>query len=105
MSLDQTPDKRDTDERMKDSDPAPVPHYYISRAAQTDNVNHEAEPGTTTTPATVTGADVLASLRGVLRDVQQLAIGRETLREIDDLMFEIRIGVHDAARRGEAEHV
>ncbi|KAK2777829.1 hypothetical protein FQN53_002053 [Emmonsiellopsis sp. PD_33] len=47
----------------------------------------------------VTG--ILASLRSVLGSIRTAAFGRTVLREIDDVMFDIRVEAHDAARRHE----
>jgi hypothetical protein len=44
-------------------------------------------------------AGILASLRAVLSSIKTATFGRSVLREIDDVMFDIKVEAHDAARR------
>jgi hypothetical protein len=56
---------------------------YVSHEVQTDSVaDGGAEPQ---------GGGILSSLRKVLRDIKTASFGRGVLREIDDLMFDIRV--------------
>lgn len=44
-------------------------------------------------------AAILQSLRGVLGDVKLASLDMDTLKEVDNLLFEIRVQAHDALRR------
>jgi hypothetical protein len=44
-------------------------------------------------------AGILASLRNALGSLRTATLGKSTLREIDDIMFDIRVEAHEAARR------
>lgn len=44
-------------------------------------------------------AAILRSLRGVLDDVKAASMNMDTLKEMDNLLFEIRVQAHDALRR------
>ncbi|KKZ66382.1 hypothetical protein EMCG_07886 [[Emmonsia] crescens] len=55
----------------------------------------EARPGKTES----SGAGILASLRSVLGSIKTATFGRPVLREIEDVMFDIKVEAHDAARR------
>jgi hypothetical protein len=44
-------------------------------------------------------AAILRSLRGVLGDVKLASLDMDTLKEVDNLLFEIRVQAHDALRR------
>lgn len=46
-------------------------------------------------------AGILASLRSVLGTIKNATFGRTVLREIDDVMFDIKVEAHDANRRHE----
>lgn len=45
------------------------------------------------------GAGILASLRSVLGSIRTVTFGRRVLREIEDVMFDIKVEAHDAERR------
>ena len=45
---------------------------------------------------------ILSSLRGILGSLKNMSFGRSTLREMDDLMFNIRMEAHDAVKRHES---
>lgn len=73
------------------------PPRYVSQAVQTedqanerDNRNETGQPG-----------GILGSLRKVLTDIRNVTFGRGFLREIDDVMFDIRFQAHEAARRNQ----
>jgi hypothetical protein len=42
---------------------------------------------------------ILSSLRGVLGSMRRVSFGRSTLKEIDDLMFDIKLEAYDALKR------
>lgn len=79
-----------------DIDEAP---HYISQGVQTDDVM-VVEP---VTEPTQTGSSILGSLRKVLTGIKNVTFGRNVLREIDDVMFDIRVEAHEAARRSQTE--
>jgi hypothetical protein len=79
-----------------DIDEAP---RYVSQGVQTDDVmvvERISEPSQT-------GSSILGSLRKVLTGIKNVTFGRNILREIDDVMFDIRVEAHEAARRSQAE--
>lgn len=78
-----------------DIDEAP---RYVSQGVQTDDVM-VVEP--VTEPSQV-GSSILGSLRKVLTGIRNVTFGRNVLREIDDVMFDIRVEAHEAARRSQA---
>lgn len=56
---------------------------YVSHEVQTDSaVDGDGEPQ---------GRGILSSLRQILSDIKSASFGRGVLREIDDLMFDIRV--------------
>ncbi|KAK2803062.1 hypothetical protein FQN50_007143 [Emmonsiellopsis sp. PD_5] len=63
-----------------------------------DQADHSG-PAAAPDQSEVTG--ILASLRSVLGSIRTATFGRTALREIDDVMFDIRVEAHDAARRHE----
>ncbi|QGA20322.1 hypothetical protein EYB26_008024 [Talaromyces marneffei] len=69
-----------------------APHY-ISQGVQTDDVM-VIEPAQT-------GSSILGSLRKVLTGIQNVTFGRNILREIDDVMFDIRVEAHEVVRRNQ----
>jgi hypothetical protein len=70
---------------------------YVSQGVQTDDVM-VIEP---TTEPSQTGSSILGSLRKVLSGIKNVTFGRNVLREIDDVMFDIRVEAHEAARRSQ----
>jgi hypothetical protein len=78
-----------------DIDEAP---RYVSQGVQTDDVM-VVEPVTEPSQA---GSSILGSLRKVLTGIRNVTFGRNVLREIDDVMFDIRVEAHEAARRSQA---
>ncbi|OJK03943.1 hypothetical protein ASPACDRAFT_112122 [Aspergillus aculeatus ATCC 16872] len=66
-----------------------------SRAATT-----QAETKASTEPVPVKSeAEIANSLRKVLDDVKLAKLDRQSLKEIDDLLFDIRVETHEAMRR------
>ncbi|RAL06011.1 putative telomere length regulator protein (Rif1) [Aspergillus ibericus CBS 121593] len=61
----------------------------VSRTTQTEN---EQQP-------VITEAEIATSLRKVLGDVRLAKLNRDSLKEIDDLLFDIRVETHEALRR------
>ncbi|OAX84236.1 hypothetical protein ACJ72_01398 [Emergomyces africanus] len=49
--------------------------------------------------AETSGAGILSSLRSVLGSLRSVTFGRPVLREIEDVMFDIKVEAHGAARR------
>ncbi|GAD98472.1 hypothetical protein NFIA_107330 [Paecilomyces variotii No. 5] len=70
--------------------PIAVDAQYVSCEAQTDTLPDQDD----------TSADgILESLRRILGNIKSATFSRETLREMDDVMFDIRVETHEAARR------
>ena len=73
------------------------PQYLPKPAETTDmttvNIGIDHEP---------TGNGILASLRHVLGSLKRVAFGRDTLREMDNLIFDIRFEAQEAVRRQES---
>ncbi|KAK2745861.1 hypothetical protein FQN57_003474 [Myotisia sp. PD_48] len=46
-------------------------------------------------------ASILDSLRAILGSIRNVSFGRSTLREIDDVMFDIRVEAHNALKKEE----
>jgi hypothetical protein len=65
---------------------------YVSRGVQTDDPTEDGDS---------TGG-ILGSLRRVLSDIKNATFGRGFLREMDDVMFDIRVEAHEATRRSQA---
>lgn len=51
-------------------------------------------------PLLPTESGLLSSLRSVLGQIRRATIDMTTLRQVDDLMFEMKVEAHQAARRG-----
>ncbi|KAI9879499.1 MAG: hypothetical protein M1830_008375 [Pleopsidium flavum] len=64
------------------------------QSAQTDSTQRtsQAEP--------INGRGILGGLKRILKDIQQVMLGSQEEREIDDVLFDIRKEVHEAGRRG-----
>ncbi|KAJ9269901.1 hypothetical protein DTO212C5_4075 [Paecilomyces variotii] len=70
--------------------PMAVDAQYACGEAQTDTPAYQDE----------TSADgILNSLRRILGNIKSTTFSREALREMDDVMFDIRVETHEAARR------
>ncbi|OKL56528.1 hypothetical protein UA08_08259 [Talaromyces atroroseus] len=65
---------------------------YVSQTVQTEDRTEDGDHN----------MRVLESLRRVLSDIKNATFGREFLREMDDVMFDIRVEAHEAARRSDA---
>lgn len=57
------------------------------------------EPEAQTSSQERPGTSVLNSLKSILGSIKQVSFGRSVLREIDDVMFDLRMEAHDAVRR------
>ncbi|KAL1883571.1 hypothetical protein Plec18167_002578 [Paecilomyces lecythidis] len=70
--------------------PMVVDAQYVSCEAQTDTLPDQDN----------TSADgILSSLRRILGSIKSTTFSREALREMDDVMFDMRVETHEAARR------
>ncbi|KAM5434384.1 hypothetical protein McanCB56680_004483 [Microsporum canis] len=47
------------------------------------------------------GLSILQSLKSILGSLRNVSFGRSTLRELDDVMFDIKVEAHNAYKRGE----
>ncbi|PWY93482.1 telomere length regulator protein [Aspergillus sclerotioniger CBS 115572] len=63
----------------------------VSRMTQTDSEQQKQK--------IITEAEIAMSLRKVLSDVKLAKLNRDSLKEIDDLLFDIRVETHEALRR------
>jgi hypothetical protein len=59
---------------------------------QTEPVPPNVEPDTSE-------SGITRSLRKILADMKSAKLGQSALREVDDLLFNIRVEAHDASRR------
>lgn len=57
------------------------------------------EESTTQSRPEITGTGITRALRDVLGDIKLANLGPDALREVDDLLFNIRVEAHDASRR------
>ncbi|CAG8926126.1 unnamed protein product [Penicillium salamii] len=57
------------------------------------------EESATQSQPDVTETGITRSLRNILGDMQLATLGPDALREVDDLLFNIRVQAHDASRR------
>lgn len=69
-------------------DNQPTDKCMVSQAAQTAD-----------TEGNIAEADIVNSLKKVLNDVKMMSLDRDALRQIDDLLFDIRVETHEATRR------
>ncbi|PYH79392.1 telomere length regulator protein [Aspergillus uvarum CBS 121591] len=89
------PQKTPSSSREKHSEKKKKKTRASSRAVTT-----QAESETPTEPASVKSeAEIANSLRKVLDDVKLAKLDRQSLKEIDDLLFDIRVETHEAMRR------
>jgi hypothetical protein len=68
------------------SDPTPEQAATVPEDAEMEDV--APSPGA-----------ILSSLRGVLGSMRRISFGRPTLKEIDDLMFDIKVEAYGALKR------
>lgn len=113
-----TPEKKEKEKEKDTFPPAPPPPPpppppshdastatattapYVSHAVQTDEKDSVPETETQTEPEPPSETAIIDSLRRVLGTIKAAAsISRSALRELDDLMFDIRVETHEAARR------
>lgn len=59
----------------------------------------QTEPVPPTVEPDITEAGISLSLRKLLADMKSAKLGPNALREVDDLLFNIRVEAHDASRR------
>lgn len=84
------------DSHVKDAEMAPDDHPFstermVSRATQAADTTLES--------SSITEADIYKSLRKVLDDLKTTSLSLSSLREMDDLLFDIRMEAHEASRR------
>jgi hypothetical protein len=85
MDVDMVPDQPSTS--------VAVPILDLATAeVQTEPVPPKVEPD-------ISEAGIAQSLRKVLADMKSAELGPSALREVDDLLFNIRVEAHDASRR------
>ncbi|KAK6434285.1 hypothetical protein LTR95_009531 [Oleoguttula sp. CCFEE 5521] len=77
------------------SDTIATPRKAIAVSADYDGVSTVGTPAAPTTPSSL-----LSRLQGILGDCRKLILGSQQHREFDDVLFELRKEVHDAASRG-----
>jgi hypothetical protein len=83
----------------------PIDDHAQVHAAQTNAVNHHAPEDKlmishSVQTGTLVGQEgVISSLRRVLDDVKSTTLNLSALKEIDDLLFDIRVEMHEALRR------
>ncbi|EER45492.1 telomere length regulator protein [Histoplasma capsulatum H143] len=70
-------------------------HPYSKEGDLAGSMEQETRSGKPET----SGAGILASLRSVLGSIRTVTFGRRMLREIEDVMFDIKVEAHDAERR------
>ncbi|EEH07350.1 conserved hypothetical protein [Histoplasma capsulatum G186AR] len=70
-------------------------HPYSKEGDLAGSTEQETRSGKPET----SGAGILASLRSVLGSIRTVTFGRRVLREIEDVMFDIKVEAHDAERR------
>ncbi|KAF4262357.1 hypothetical protein KXW98_001323 [Aspergillus fumigatus] len=88
------------------AEPEPTDDHAQVNAAQTDadGNNHAPEDKIMISHSAQTGTlvgqeGVISSLRRVLDDVKSTTLNLSALKEIDDLLFDIRVEMHEALRR------
>lgn len=83
--------RNDTDVRaLQEASDDTVMKTYVSEAVQTNETEDKHE---------ITGEAIINSLRQVLSNIKKVNLTRSVLREVDDVMFDIRVEAHEAARR------
>lgn len=81
------------DEPQPNQTPAPTLEQITTAAAvQTEPITPTPEPDTSET-------GIVQSLKKVLGNMKLAVLGPRALREVDDLLFNIRVEAHDASRR------
>ncbi|KAJ5631399.1 uncharacterized protein N7484_011499 [Penicillium longicatenatum] len=92
---------QDTDSHMNvdtvvSSDQIPAPTFTHVAAMATTGI--QTEPIPTPEPET-TEAGITNTLKKLLENMKNANLGLNALREVDDLLFNIRVEAHDASRR------
>jgi hypothetical protein len=91
-------DGMDTDAMMKDTDGGAS--QQTSGDATTKNyICHGVQTNDSVNEVKVTGGAVLESLRQVLSNMKKVTLGKSNLKEVDNVLFDIRIEAHEAMRR------
>lgn len=90
----------DVDVDMQDPDDSSPQPPVVAEQARDDYVSHEVQPESAVVDeGEGQGSGIINSLRQVLKDIKSASFGRSVLREIDDLMFDIRV---EAVKRSQA---
>ncbi|KAJ5731381.1 uncharacterized protein N7483_005889 [Penicillium malachiteum] len=104
-----------TDSQETDSAP-PVLDEQMDVDTETISNDDAAEPVTTITTAAIqtdsipppepdtSEAGITESLKNLLNTMKHATLGQDALREIDDLLFNIRVEAHDASKRHNPNH-
>ncbi|KAL1964593.1 hypothetical protein VTN77DRAFT_6767 [Rasamsonia byssochlamydoides] len=87
-----------TDVLMEDTDGG-APQETSDDAATKSYVSHEVQTDDALDKDDITGEAILDSLRQVLSNLKGVTLPKSVLREVDDVMFDIRVEAHEAARR------
>ncbi|KAJ5708384.1 hypothetical protein N7488_008185 [Penicillium malachiteum] len=91
-------ERMDVDTEMISNDDAAETVTTITTAAiQTDSIPLP-EPDTSE-------AGITESLKNLLNTMKHATLGQDALREIDDLLFNIRVEAHDASKRPNPNHI
>ncbi|EGE84378.1 hypothetical protein RJZ56_005625 [Blastomyces dermatitidis] len=91
-----SPDSKRAEDTAADIAMSDQPEHSTSREA---GLASSAELETRSDRVESSGVGILASLRSVLGSLRTVTFGRPVLREIEDVMFDIKVEAHDAARR------
>ncbi|KAJ6104577.1 hypothetical protein N7523_010897 [Penicillium sp. IBT 18751x] len=75
----------------------PKPSVVIEEVVNIDNAEYHTTPQLP--HSNTTGEGISESLKKLLSDMKSAALGPNALREVDDLLFNIRIEAHEASRR------
>ncbi|KLJ08541.1 hypothetical protein EMPG_16016 [Blastomyces silverae] len=96
MAPQMSPDSKIAGNTAADVAMSDQPDHSTSREA---GPTSSAEQETRSDKVESSGAGILASLRSVLGSLRTVTFGRPVLREIEDVMFDIKVEAHDATRR------
>ena len=68
--------------------------------APTPSSSQAGTPASVSNRVILTPKSILGRLKGILADCQRMVLGSQEERELDDVLFEVRREIHEAARRG-----
>ncbi|KAF3480872.1 uncharacterized protein GIQ15_06219 [Arthroderma uncinatum] len=90
--------------------PTPEEHAIDAAPGEETQIEAEPEPERPQTPSRTPpqpreqaspGSSILQSLKAILGSIRNVSFGRSTLRELDDVMFDIKMEAHNACKRDE----